>query len=43
VKARFKILVKRFHPDMNGGDRSYEDKLREIINAYNTLKSSGLA
>ena len=43
VKARFKILVKRFHPDMNGGDRSYEDKLREIINAYNTLKSAGLA
>ena len=43
VKARFKILVKRFHPDMNGGDRSFEDKLREIINAYNILKSSGLA
>ena len=34
-------LVKRHHPDANGGDRSSEDKLREIIQAYNYLKSSG--
>src|SRR5437764_4398137 len=26
VKARFKSLVKRHHPDANGGDRSSEDK-----------------
>jgi curved DNA-binding protein CbpA len=43
IRARYKALVKRLHPDANGGDRSREDKLREIINAYNTLKSSGLA
>jgi DnaJ-class molecular chaperone len=41
AKARFKALVKRHHPDANGGDRSSEDKLREIIQAYNYLKSSG--
>ncbi len=41
IKARFKILVKRHHPDANGGDRAMEDKLREIIQAYNYLKSSG--
>lgn len=41
VKARFKALVKRHHPDANGGDRSSEDKLREIIQAYNYLKSIG--
>jgi hypothetical protein len=41
VKARFKSLVKRHHPDANGGDRSTEDKLREIIQAYNYLKSVG--
>ena len=41
VKARFKSLVKRHHPDANGGDRSSEDKLREIIQAYNYLKSVG--
>lgn len=39
IKARFKELVKRHHPDANGGDRSTEDRLREIIQAYNYLKS----
>ena len=39
VKARFKELVKRHHPDANGGDRSTEDRLVEIIQAYNYLKS----
>lgn len=41
VKARFKMLVKQHHPDANGGDRGSEDKLREIIVAYNYLKSAG--
>jgi DnaJ domain len=41
VKTRFKALVKRHHPDANGGDRSLEDKLREIIQAYKYLKSIG--
>src|SRR3984893_16571018 len=41
IKARFKELVKRHHPDANGGDRGSEDKLREIIQAYNYLKSAG--
>ena len=41
IKARFKVLVKRHHPDANGGDRGTEDKLREIIQAYNYLKSAG--
>ncbi len=42
VKARFKELVKRHHPDVNGGDRSTEDRLVEIIQAYNYLKSVGM-
>jgi len=41
IKLRFKILVKRHHPDSNGGDRSTEDRLREIIQAYKYLKSVG--
>jgi curved DNA-binding protein CbpA len=41
IKARFKVLVKRHHPDANGGDRSCEDRLRDIIQAYNYLKSVG--
>ena len=43
IKARYKDLVKRLHPDANGGDRSNEDRLREIIQAYNALKSAKLA
>lgn len=42
IKARYKELVKRFHPDANGGDRSREGRLQEILKAYQTLKSSGL-
>lgn len=41
IKVRYKELVKRHHPDANGGDRSTEDRLRSIIEAYNTLKASG--
>lgn len=43
IRTRYKELVKRLHPDANGGDRSREDKLREIIRAYNYLKSVKLA
>jgi DnaJ-domain-containing protein 1 len=43
IKARFKELVKRLHPDHNNGDRSSEDKLREVIQAYNYLRQAGLA
>jgi DnaJ-class molecular chaperone len=33
--------VKRHHPDANAGDRSTEDTLIAIIQAYNYLKSVG--
>ncbi|MEO1200120.1 MAG: J domain-containing protein [Pseudomonadota bacterium] len=42
IRARYKELVKRHHPDSNGGDRSTEHKLREAIKAYRYLKSSGM-
>lgn len=41
IKSRYKTLVKRLHPDANGGDRSSEDRLRQIIQAYHYLKSAG--
>jgi hypothetical protein len=41
IKSKFKALVKRHHPDANGGDRGSEARLREIIQAYNYLKSAG--
>ncbi|MDI4664769.1 J domain-containing protein [Xanthobacter autotrophicus] len=41
IKARYKALVKLHHPDANGGDRSSEDRLRSVIQAYNSLKQAG--
>jgi curved DNA-binding protein CbpA len=41
IKRRFKQLVKRHHPDANGGDRSTEERLKEVIQAYNYLKAAG--
>ena len=42
IKTQFKVLVKRFHPDAHGGDKSYEERLRDIIRAHDTLKAAGL-
>ena len=39
VKAQYKLLVKRHHPDANGGRRESEEKLREVIQAYDYLRS----
>ncbi len=41
VKAQYKMLVKRLHPDANGGSRDNEDQLREIIHAYGRLRETG--
>jgi hypothetical protein len=43
VKARYKELVKRFHPDTNGGDRGKEERLRQVIRAYGLLRATGFA
>lgn len=41
VRRQYKLLVKRFHPDAHGGDKGMEDRLREVIDAYQVLRSSG--
>ncbi|MDH5411288.1 MAG: J domain-containing protein, partial [Alphaproteobacteria bacterium] len=40
LKARYKELVKQHHPDANGGDKLAEERLKEIIEAYSTLKKA---
>ena len=42
IRARYLDLVKRFHPDSNGGDRSAEDKLTRVIKAFKTLQKAKL-
>jgi len=43
IRSRYKDLLKRLHPDANGGDRSTEAKLQRVIKAYKTLQAAGLA
>jgi len=40
VQNKFKKLVKKFHPDMNAGNKKYEDKLKIITLAYTQLKKT---
>ncbi|PZO77632.1 MAG: molecular chaperone DnaJ [Mesorhizobium amorphae] len=42
IKARYKELVKRHHPDANGGDRGSEERFRDVLQAYRVLKQAGL-
>lgn len=43
IKARYHELLKRCHPDTNGGDRATEARLQRVIKAWKTLKKAGLA
>lgn len=43
IKARYHDLLKRCHPDTNGGDRGAEAKLQRVIKAWKTLRKSGMA
>ena len=38
VRKAYSVLVRRYHPDRNGGDRTHEAKLRNVIDAWQTLK-----
>ncbi len=42
IRARYAELVRRTHPDANGGDRSGEHKLQRVIKAYKTLRKAGM-
>jgi len=37
IKVRYKALVKRHHPDANGGDKGAEEKFKQVSQAYQTL------
>jgi hypothetical protein len=42
IRARYTELLKRCHPDANGGDRSAEHKLQRVIKAFRTLRKAKL-
>ncbi len=43
VKLRYKKMAKRFHPDLNGGCKSAEERLKVINAAYSFLAAAGYA
>ena len=40
IKRRYKELVKKHHPDANGGDKQAEERFKAINQAYATLMES---
>jgi len=42
IRRRYTELLKRTHPDANGGDRSTEHKLQRVIRAFRTLRKAKL-
>lgn len=40
VRKRYSELVRRYHPDRNGGDRRHESRLGQVIDAWQLLKKA---
>ena len=40
LRKRYSELVRRYHPDRNGGDRRHEGRLQRVVEAYNLLKGA---
>ena len=40
LRKRYSTLVRRYHPDRNGGDRSHETRLQRVIEAYQLLRKA---
>lgn len=41
IRKRYAELLRRFHPDVNGGDRSAEGQLQDVVRAHHILKKAG--
>ncbi len=37
IKVAYKKLSKKFHPDMNSGDKFFEERFKDILEAYENL------
>jgi hypothetical protein len=38
LRSRYSQLVRKYHPDRNGGDRSYETRLQAVVEAWQLLR-----
>jgi len=42
IRGRYTELVRKLHPDANGGDRAGEHRLQKVIRAYQALRKAGM-
>ncbi|MGK7755503.1 MULTISPECIES: J domain-containing protein [unclassified Roseovarius] len=40
IRKAYKALIKVLHPDINGGDRSQEEQLQQVVWAWDQIKQS---
>jgi DnaJ-class molecular chaperone len=40
LRRRYSELVRKYHPDRNGGDRSHESRLQQVVEAYQLLRGA---
>jgi curved DNA-binding protein CbpA len=40
LRRRYSELVRRYHPDRNGGDRRHEARLQRVVEAYQVLRKA---
>jgi curved DNA-binding protein CbpA len=40
LRKRYSTLVRRYHPDRNGGDRSHEARLQRVVESYQLLRKA---
>lgn len=40
VRRRYTEMLRRYHPDHNGGDRKHEERLRNVVEAYQVLRKA---
>jgi hypothetical protein len=40
LRRRYSELVRRYHPDRNGGDRTHEGRLQRVVEAYQLLRKT---
>lgn len=40
IKAAYRSLARKFHPDVNPGDKTAEDKFKDVGEAYDVLSDT---
>jgi len=41
IKAKFRELAKKYHPDLHNGSKEYEEKFKDLVNGFETLTDPG--